>query len=99
MKVVAFAVSALALMAGSAFAADGKAIYDATCKACHDSGIAGAPKMGDKAAWAPRIKTGEKALIAAVTKGKNAMPPKGGNGSLTDADIKAAVQYMVKTNK
>jgi cytochrome c5 len=99
MKAVVIAVSAAAaLMAGSAFA-DGKKIYETTCIACHKDGVAGAPKMGDKAAWAPRIKTGEAALIASVTKGKGAMPPKAGNAALTDADIKAAVQYMIAQNK
>lgn len=99
MKAVVIAASALALVAGSALAADGKATYEATCKACHEAGVAGAPKLGDKAAWAPRIKTGEKTLIASVTKGKGVMPPKAGNPNLSDADIKAAVQYMVKTSK
>jgi cytochrome c5 len=100
MKAVVIAVSAAAaLMAGSAFAADGKAIYEATCKACHDQGVAGAPKTGDKTAWAPRIKAGEAALIQSVTKGKGAMPPKAGNAALTDADIKAAVQYQISINK
>ena len=99
MKAVVIALSAAAaLMAGQAFA-DGKATYEGTCKACHDQGVAGAPKFGDKAAWAPRIKTGEKALIEAVTKGKNAMPAKGGNAALSDADIKAAVDFMVKAAK
>ncbi len=99
MKAVAIVVSALALVAGSAHAADGKAIYDKTCVVCHKDGVAGAPKFGDKAAWAPRIKTGEAALIASVTKGKGAMPPKAGNAALTDAEIKAAVQFMIKSNK
>ena len=99
MKAVAIVVSALALVAGSAQASDGKAIYEKTCVVCHKDGVAGAPKFGDKAAWAPRIKTGEAALIASVTKGKGAMPPKAGNAALTDAEIKAAVQFMIKSNK
>lgn len=73
----------------------GKTVYDTTCAACHAAGVAGAPKAGDKAAWAPRIKTGTNALYGAALKGKNAMPPKGGNASLTDADVKAAVDYLV----
>jgi cytochrome c5 len=73
----------------------GKAIYDTTCMACHAAGVAGAPKAGDKAAWAPRVKTGMDALYTSSLKGKNAMPPKGGNLSLPDADVKAAVDYMV----
>lgn len=73
----------------------GKAVYEGTCVACHAAGVAGAPKAGDKAAWAPRIKSGMDALYSSVLKGKNAMPPKGGNASLTDADVKAAADYLV----
>ena len=75
--------------------ADGKKVYDSGCIACHGAGIAGAPKFGDKAAWAPRIKTGMDALYAAALNGKGAMPPKGGNTTLPDADVKAAVDFMV----
>ena len=73
----------------------GKQVYDQTCQVCHAAGIAGAPKAGDKAAWAPRIKQGLDTLHASALKGKGAMPVKGGNTSLTDADVKAAVDYMV----
>lgn len=76
-------------------AAKGKSVYDAACMACHAAGVAGAPKAGDKAAWAPRLKTGKDALYTAVLKGKGAMPPKGGNASLSDGDVKAAVDYLV----
>lgn len=76
-------------------AAKGKAVYDATCGVCHAAGVAGAPKTGDKAAWAPRLGSGVDALYASSLKGKNAMPPKGGNLALADADVKAAVDYMV----
>ena len=75
-------------------AAKGKTVYEGTCVACHGTGAAGAPKAGDKTAWAPRLKTGMDALYASALKGKNAMPPKGGNMSLSDADIKAAVDYL-----
>ncbi len=75
-------------------AAKGKSVYDAACMACHAAGVAGAPKTGDKAAWAPRLNTGKDALYASAIKGKGAMPPKGGNASLSDADIKAAVDYL-----
>ena len=74
--------------------AKGKTVYEGTCVACHGTGAAGAPKAGDKAAWTPRLKTGMDALYASALKGKNAMPPKGGNMSLSDADIKAAVDYL-----
>ena len=76
-----------------------KAIYTASCAACHVSGAAGAPKLGDIAAWAPRIKAGNKSLYNSAIKGKNAMPPKGGNASLSDEDVKAAVDYMVSQSK
>jgi cytochrome c5 len=77
----------------------GKSVYDTVCQVCHTPGIAGAPKTGDKAAWAPRLKTGMEALYASSIKGKNAMPPKGGNLSLSDADVKAAVDFMVSAVK
>ena len=76
-----------------------KAIYTASCSACHASGAAGAPKLGDKAAWAPRIKAGNEGLYNSALNGKNAMPPKGGNASLSDADVKAVVDYMVSQSK
>jgi cytochrome c5 len=75
--------------------AKGKQVFQGTCIACHGSGVLGAPKAGDKAAWAPRIKTGKEALYHAALHGLNQMPPKGGNASLSDADVKAAVDYMV----
>ena len=75
--------------------ANGKTIYDSTCGACHATGAAGAPKTGDVAAWAPRIKTGQAALVASATKGKGAMPAKGGNAKLSDAEMQAAVKYMI----
>jgi len=78
---------------------DGKKIYDTACMACHGAGVAGAPKFGDKAAWAPRIKLGIDALHASALKGKGAMPPKGGNVTLPDADVIAAVDYMVAAGK
>lgn len=80
-------------------AARGKTVYDANCVVCHGAGVAGAPKAGDKTAWAPRIKTGMDALYASALKGKDAMPPKGGNLSLADADVKAAVEYLVSLAK
>jgi cytochrome c5 len=79
--------------------ADGKKVYDTVCATCHTAGIAGAPKFGDKAAWAPRLKPGVDALYATAIKGKAAMPAKGGNASLAEADVKAAVDYMVGAAK
>lgn len=89
--------------AGAAGADKGKATYDATCATCHTAGVAGAPKLGDKAAWKDRIAKGEAALNNNAIKGFQGkagfMPPKGGNAALKDEDVKAAVQYMVEKSK
>ncbi len=74
------------------------ALYTQACSACHVAGVAGAPKLGDKAAWAPRLALGVDGLTASVIKGKGAMPPRGGSAG-SDADIKAAVAYMVAAAK
>jgi len=94
--------SAAALMMVSATAmADGAAVYSKSCVACHGSGAAGAPKIGDKAAWAPRIAKGMDALYGVAMNGKpgTAMLPKGTCAACTDADLKAAVDYMVAQSK
>jgi cytochrome c5 len=80
-------------------AVNGEALYKQACTVCHAAGVAGAPKTGDKAAWAPRAALGVDALTASVIKGKGAMPPKGGAMSASDAEIKAAVQYLLDTAK
>jgi cytochrome c5 len=82
----------------AAAAGGGEALYKQTCVACHGAGVAGAPKFGDKAAWAPRVKQGVDALVQSAIKGKGAMPPRGGS-SASDAEMKAAVQYMVDAAK
>jgi cytochrome c5 len=87
-------VGVLAAAAGSAMA-DGKDVYDKTCGMCHAAGVANAPKLGDKAAWGPRVAQGVPAMVATVIKGKGAMPPKAGNAALTETDIKSAVEYML----
>ena len=89
------ALAVLSLVAGTALAADGKSVYDTICVACHATGVAGAPKVGDAAAWAPRIKAGLNALYASALKGKGAMPAKGGNTALPDEAVQAAVRHMV----
>jgi cytochrome c5 len=91
--ILAGTVAAL-MMSGQLAAADGKAVYDKSCKGCH---TAMKPKLGDKAAWAPLIKQGEAALTATVMKGKAPMPPKG--GAANEADVKAAVEYMMSQGK
>ncbi|MCG6900617.1 MAG: cytochrome c5 family protein [Gammaproteobacteria bacterium] len=86
-------------VSGSVFAADGQQIYQASCQACHATGAAGAPKLGDKEAWAPRIATGMDALLSSAINGKNAMPPKGACMSCSDEDLKAAIEYMVSQSQ
>jgi cytochrome c5 len=88
-----------AVAAAKPQASSGKAVYDQTCVACHAQSVAGSPKLGDKAAWAPRIKTGTDSLVQSVLKGKGAMPPKGGNASLSEAQVRAAVEFMVSQSK
>ena len=87
----------LAAKGGSADA--GKADYKASCAACHDSGAAGAPVVGQKGDWGTRIKAGENTLYEHAIKGFNGMPPKGGNMSLGDDQVKVIVDYMVKASK
>lgn len=77
----------------------GEKLYKQACAACHIAGVAGAPKFGDKVAWAPRIATGMDALVAAVVAGKGIMPAKGGAAGASDADLRAATQYMVDAAK
>jgi cytochrome c5 len=72
----------------------GPEIVTKVCGACHGSGVLGAPKIGDKAAWSGRGNLN--ALVASALKGKNQMPPRGGDPSLSDAEVKAAVQELVK---
>ena len=72
----------------------GEQVYQAVCKTCHEAGLTGAPKIGDKALWAPRIKQGVDALYASAIKGKNAMPPKGGSPDLADVEVQRAVVFM-----
>jgi cytochrome c5 len=100
---VAAAPSAAAAPAAKAASVDGKAVFEGTCQVCHGAGIAGAPKVGDKAAWAPRIAEGAPTLYQHALngfQGKNGvMPPKGGNNALTEPQVKAAVDYMIAQSK
>jgi len=79
--------------------AAGEATYRKVCFACHDFAVAGAPKLGDKASWEPRIATGFDALINSALHGKNGMPPKGGNPALSDDEIKNTVAFMMDQAK
>ena len=75
--------------------ADGQKIYQTSCQACHATGAAGAPKLGDKEAWAPRIAKGNDALFSSVKNGLKAMPPKGTCMSCSEDELRAAMEYMV----
>jgi cytochrome c5 len=94
--------SALAVPKGNTVAADvpttGEQAVTKVCSACHAMGINGAPKIGDHAAWGPRIAQGKEALYSHVIEGKGAMPPRAGT-TWPDATIRMAVDYMVSLNK
>ena len=77
----------------------GQTVYTKSCAACHDSGVMGAPKLGDKKAWAPLAAEGVDTLTQDAINGKGKMPAKGGNMKLTDEEVKAAVGYMVEKSK
>ena len=72
----------------------GEKLYKSACVVCHASGVANAPKLGDKQAWAPFLAQGADALLATVLKGKGAMPPRGGTAA-DEATLRAAVAYMM----
>lgn len=95
----AAAVAPAAAAAPAAASAEvGKKVYDQVCAACHAAGVAGAPKFGDKAAWAPRLKEGMDVVHNFALKGKGVMPPKGGYAG-PDADVIAASDYMANAAK
>ena len=103
-RVVPAVAMAAALMSGAVAADvsegfDAAATYRQSCFACHNSGAAGAPKVGDAAAWAARLEKGFDAVVATAIKGVNAMPPKGMCFTCTDDDVRAVVQYMVDNSK
>ncbi|AOK28379.1 MULTISPECIES: c-type cytochrome [Burkholderia] len=79
-------------------ASAGQALYESTCQACHANGVLNAPKFGNKADWAPRLKDSMDTVYNFALHGKGAMPPKGGSNA-SDADVKAAVDYMVNAVK
>lgn len=102
-SLIAAAAGVVFMASAPAVMADGKATYDMACFACHATGAAGAPKMGDKDAWAPRIAKGMDMLAKHANEGfkgdSGFMPAKGGNPSLSDEDVAAAVEYMVSQSK
>lgn len=93
------AASSAQVTASAVTKPDGKKVYEATCMACHAAGVANAPKFGDKKAWAPHLAQGINGLHQSALKGKGAMPPKGGNLTLSEGEVKAAVDYMLSAVK
>ena len=94
LAIIGIAGAAALFSIGEAAAADGKAVYEKSCKGCH-TGMS--PKFGNKAEWAPLVKRGARDMTASVMKGKGAMPPKGMAAS--EADVTAAVEYMIDAAK
>jgi cytochrome c5 len=92
-------VLALLLLAGGLAAAEeakrGEQVYRETCAACHDTGAAGAPRIGDEKAWAPRIREGKRMMVKMAIRGIRGMPPRGGNPALTDEEVERAVVYLL----
>ena len=77
----------------------GEEIYNGSCASCHGTGAAGAPKLGDAAAWAPRIAAGMDSLLANAINGLNAMPPKGLCMACSDAELQGAIEYIVENSQ
>lgn len=96
LRAAALAALAALVLAEPARAGDGHVIYRQVCAACHATGVAGAPRLGDREAWGIRLRAGRAAMVTSVLRGKGQMPPKGGNVSLSDEDVKAALDYMLE---
>ena len=92
---VGSAPAAGAQATAAAQARSGEQVYNTACMACHSVGVAGAPKTGDKAAWSARVDKGIDGLLATAISGINAMPPKGTCGDCSDAELKAAIEYIL----
>ncbi len=89
------AAAALAVSAVAQAERTGEELYSTKCFVCHAAGVAGAPKLGDKEAWGPRMAAGTEALLASAKSGKNAMPPMGTCMDCTDAELTGAIEYML----
>jgi len=81
-----------------AMLAQGKAVYEKTCAGCHATGVAGAPKFSDKAAWKEHVAHGLEHMTEVAIRGEGAMPPRGGNPKLSDAEVRAAVAYIMENS-
>ncbi len=101
MKKLLLAVTAAALMTPvAAFAErDGTTVYNTYCLACHMTGVAGAPKVGDPEAWKTRAEKGIDGLLATAKSGLNVMPPMGNCQNCTDSELSAAIQHMLDNSK
>ena len=99
MKKMTLTIAAVALAFSGSVFASGEQIYKTKCFACHSTGAAGAPKIGDKKAWAPRIAQGMDVLFQHAKNGFKAMPPKGTCMDCTDEQLKSAVEYIVSQSK
>jgi cytochrome c5 len=99
LSVLCLTLLVFAVTAVSASDDVGQAVYTKSCAACHDSGVMGAPKVGDKDTWSKLSAEGMDSLTHNAIKGEGKMPPKGGNMKLTDEEVKAAVEYMVNKSK
>ena len=95
--VAAAPAAAPVITAGAADLAVGEKVYGAACVSCHGAAVLGAPKLGDKPSWTPRIAKGVDVLYKSAIEGYKMMPPRGGNAALRDEELKAAVDYMVST--
>jgi cytochrome c5 len=93
--------AAALITASGVFAATAEETYKSACSTCHDAGVANAPKLGDKAAWAPRVQQGKDALYKSALQGKpgTAMMAKGGFANLSEAEVKAVVDMMMAKAK
>jgi cytochrome c5 len=89
-------LAAAAGPAAGAAPADGAAVYAGTCQRCHGTGEYGAPRLGDRVAWQPRFQRGMDDLMDHTVDGLRAMPPRGGNDDLTDAQLRAAIVHMLR---
>lgn len=95
---VAGLIPALASAAGGTIDPAGEKLYKSACLACHMAGVAGAPKLGDKSAWATRMEKGMDAMMEITLNGKGAMPPRGATKA-DDATLQAAVEYMISKSQ
>lgn len=93
------ATAAAPVVAAAAEPLSGEQIYQRNCMACHTTGAAGAPKIGDAAAWAPRIARGMDTVMANATNGINAMPPKGLCMTCSDDELKSVVEYIISQSQ